>query len=126
MSEVDLYEVQGKPPEPDMFGHEYKPGYDFDEGYGRCKKCDCRENTKDSAMCCPERVFTLRQEADWILRDAEQKKEIERLREALEEATGWMHHAGGCDITNDCICGRNKHWRIARAALHTEGEVSGG
>ena len=50
---------------------------------------------------------------DWIERCNENK----RLLGALDEATNWMFHAGGCDMADECSCGRNKHWREARAMV---------
>ncbi|KKK90726.1 hypothetical protein LCGC14_2720110 [marine sediment metagenome] len=42
------------PAQPDRYGHEYGPGHDGDEGYGRCIHCDCRENTEESVHQCTQ------------------------------------------------------------------------
>ena len=43
--------------------------------------------------------------------------EICRLREALEFAMDWMYHTVGCDMKDDCSCGRNRAFHKARRAL---------
>ena len=87
-----MSEAMSGPVQSDPYGHEYKPGYDFDEGYGRCKHCDCRENTNSSVITCPKRIFTLREEADWILREREQDQKIEKLQKRLESAASMLEN----------------------------------
>lgn len=40
------------------YGHQMGPGRKTDRGYARCRWCDCRESTPESAQLCVNAVET--------------------------------------------------------------------